>query len=236
VAILAAVKSPVTHDGVLPAEKTTVLIADDHDAIREGVKSALRDSAEFEVIGEATNAAETLQLIREKAPAIVILDIFFPDHSGIDTAAEIARFSPARPRIVVYTMHAERGFLASMRKVGAAAYVLKGEPLARLISALQVVRDGGEVFASLPADGGPGPALSGAGQEPDSAVYAALSRREREIFLMLADGRTVKEAAFELNLSPKTVETYKYRLMRKLHAENVIDLAKLAIRSHLVEP
>ena len=219
-----------------PEAKTTILIADDHDAIREGVKSALRDSAEFVVIGEATNAAEALQLIREKEPAIVILDISLPDRNGIDVAADIIHSSMSSTRIVVYTMHAERGFLARMVKVGVSAYVLKGEPLSNLISALREVRDGGQRFPSTLSDEEPDAPETSGHPATDPDAYRDLSKREREIFLMLADGRTVKEAAFDLGLSPKTVETYKYRLMHKLHAENVIDLAKLAIRSHLVEP
>ena len=225
----------VRRVGTLLARKTTILIADDHDAVREGIKSALRDSEEFAVIGEATDAAQTLALIREQVPAIVILDISLPDRNGIDTAADIIRSDSATTKIVVYTMHAERGFLASMMKVGVAAYVLKGEPLSNLISALRDVRDGGRRFPPGAPEIGPQPGMRADGSA-DHEPYRDLSRREKEIFLMLADGRTVKEAAFDLGLSPKTVETYKYRLMHKLHAENVIDLAKLAIRSHLVEP
>jgi DNA-binding NarL/FixJ family response regulator len=220
------------------AAKTTILIADDHDAVREGVKSALRDSPEFVVIGEATDAAQALELLREKQPAIVILDISLPDRSGIDVAADILHSpsSPSSTRIVVYTMHGERGFVARMMKIGASAYVLKGEPLANLISALREVRDGGQRFPAPPSEEELHAEEKSAQPTPAPEAYQDLSRREREIFLMLADGRTVKEAAFELGLSPKTVETYKYRLMHKLHAENVIDLAKLAIRSHLVQP
>jgi DNA-binding NarL/FixJ family response regulator len=216
--------------------KTTILIADDHDAVREGIKSALRDSDEFMVVAEATDAAQTLDLIREKAPAIVILDISLPDRNGIDTAADIVQSAATPTKIVVYTMHAERGFLASMMKLGVAGYVLKGEPLSHLISALREVRDGGRRFPPVLSEADPHAAEGLAEGAADHEAYLDLSRREREIFLMLADGRTVKEAAFDLGLSPKTVETYKYRLMHKLHAENVIDLAKLAIRSHLVEP
>jgi DNA-binding NarL/FixJ family response regulator len=212
--------------------KTTILIADDHDAVREGIKSALRDSAEFTVIGEATDAAQALELIRERAPSILILDISLPDRNGIDTASDILRSGVTSTRIVVYTMHGERGFVTSMMKVGVSAYVLKEEPLASLISALREVRDGGHRFPTSLPDAGPQPE----GTPVDVDAYRDLSRREKEIFLMLADGRTVKEAAFDLGISPKTVETYKYRLMHKLHAENVVDLAKLAIRHHLVEP
>jgi len=211
------------------------MIVDDHDAIRTGIKFAFRDSAEFVVVGEAANAAQALALVKEKSPAIVILDISLPDRDGIDTAADIIRSTAMRTRIVFYTMHEERGWLASMKKIGAAACVLKGEPLASLISALREVRDGGSRFPPFPPGAGPH-ALEEAPASSDHDEFQKLSRREKEIFVMLANGRTVKEAAFDLGLSPKTVETYKYRLMRKMRAQSVIDLAKLAIRGHLVEP
>ena len=209
------------------------MIVDDHDAIRTGITFAFRDSAEFVVVGEAANAAQALALVQEKDPAIVILDISLPDRNGIDTAADIIRTTGNRTRIVFYTMHEERGWLASMEKIGAAACVLKGEPLASLISTLRQVRDGGSRFPRFLAGAGPS---EEAPRSSDTDEYQKLSRREREIFVMLANGRTVKEAAFDLGLSPKTVETYKYRLMRKMNAQSVIDLAKLAIRGHLVKP
>ncbi len=211
------------------------MIVDDHDAIRTGLRFAFQDSAEFVVVGEASNAEQALALVQEKSPAIVILDISLPDRNGIDTAADIIRSTATRTRVVFYTMHEERGWLASMEKIGAAACVLKGEPLANLISTLREVRDGGRRFPSFPPGAGPH-ASEGEPRSPDPSAYQKLSRREKEIFVMLADGRTVKEAAFDLGLSPKTVETYKYRLMRKMHAQNVIDLAKLAIKGRLVEP
>jgi len=201
--------------------KTTILIADNHDAVREGIKSALRDSAEFVVIGETAVAPRTPALVRETAPAIVVLDVARADRDGIDMAERIARSAGSRTLVVIYTMHTEPAFQAEMMRVGAAGYVRKDEPLSRLIATLRKVRAGGRRFP---------PSGSAAADHP------ALSRREREIFLLLADGRTVKEAAFDLGLSPKTVETYKYRLMHKLHAANVVDLARIAIRDHLVEP
>jgi DNA-binding NarL/FixJ family response regulator len=204
--------------------QTTVLIVDDHSAIREGLKSVLRDSREFTVAGEAEDAEHAMSLVDSLRPGIVILDISIPGLSGIRVAEKIRHVSPAT-RIVVYTMHAELGLQTGMAEAGASAYVLKGEPLARLLDALRATRDGKTLVPESAA-------VSGEAEQD----LRNLSRREREIFLMLAEGRSIKQAAFDLGLSPKTVETYKYRLMRKLNIDNVVDLAKMAIRTRLVEP
>ena len=211
--------------------QTTVLIVDDHSAIREGLKAALRDSKEFTVIGEASDAGHALSLVESLRPAIVILDISIPDLSGMRVAQIIRRVSPGT-KIVVYTMHGELGLQTGMIRAGATSYVLKGEPLSDLLDALRKTRDGKRRFP----DPSVAPALADAAVEESDDVLHVLSRREKEIFLRLAEGSSIKQAAFELGLSPKTVETYKYRLMRKLNIDNVVDLAKMAIRTRLVQP
>jgi len=125
-----------------------VLIVDDHSAIREGLKSALRDSGEFKVIGEAADAAQALGLVEKIRPAIVVLDVSIPGLSGIKLAEQIRGISHVT-RVVVYTMHAELGFQAAMMRAGAAAYVLKGEPLSTLLDALRMTRDGRTSFFGL---------------------------------------------------------------------------------------
>ena len=210
--------------------QSTVLLVDDHSAIREGLKSFLRDTAEFTVVGEAADAVHTLALVQSLKPAIVVLDLSIPGRGGIAVAEDIRKLS-AETRIVVYTMHAETGFLAAMERAGASGYVLKGEPLSELLEAMRAARDGRSRIPD--ASSLDGRSLFG---EPGKEATEKLSHREKEIFLMLAEGRSVKQAAFDLGLSPKTVETYKYRLMRKLEIETVVDLAKLAIRVNLVRP
>ncbi len=233
-----------------PAQPASVLIVDDHPAVREGLKAALRSSAGFQVVAEAADASQALSLLQTIHADIVVLDITLPVSNGIELAKAVRQTAPSAA-IVAYTMHGEPAFMAAMKKVGVAAYVLKGEPLPVLLEALQMAREGRHRFPQLagaaasfePADrdeGTPpphrsenGPADGNGGTENRVKL---LSGREREIFLRLAQGNSVKQAAFDLGLSPKTVETYKYRLMRKLATDNVVELAKLAIREHLVQP
>jgi two-component system invasion response regulator UvrY len=215
------------------AAPATVLIVDDHTAIRAGLRAALLDSTEFRVVDEAANAEQALDHVRKAAPEIVIMDVSLPGRSGIEAAQDIRDLCPST-KIVAYTMYAESGFVAGMMKAGASAYVLKGEPLGSFLDALRMARDG---KTRVPDSLAEWTSVAPGRPEQDSPKtngISALSRREREVFLRLANGQSVKQAAFELNLSPKTVETYKYRLMRKLNVASVIDLAKIAIRAHLV--
>jgi DNA-binding NarL/FixJ family response regulator len=215
--------------------RLTVFIVDDHSAIREGLKAALRRAPPFEVIGESGSAVDALEVVATARPDLLVLDISLPGMGGVVAAERFHAVSPST-RIVVYTMHAERGLMESMKKAGVTAYVLKGEPLADLLETLRMAARGESRYPSATV-----------GQEMTAAVVvdglpgahdalAMLSRREREIFLLLADGRSVKEAAFELGLSPKTADTYKNRLMKKLQVDNVVELAKLAIRQSLIQP
>ncbi len=117
--------------------RSTILVVDDHSAIREGLKAALRDLPEFEVVGEAGNAADAVDLAAAVRPDILILDISLPGTSGVAAAERIRTVSPST-RIVVYTMHAERGLMESMEEAGVSAYVLKGEPLADFLETLRM--------------------------------------------------------------------------------------------------
>jgi DNA-binding NarL/FixJ family response regulator len=220
-------------EGAVVKGATKVAIADDHEAVREGIKGALLSQSDFEVVGEAADGAQVLHLIEEHSPAIVILDIALPDINGIELARRIRRQSP-ETRIVVYTMYAEQGFFLSMFKAGVSGYVLKGDPLEDLITALRVVRDG-DVFYSgkvAPMIQGYVTKLEKGGSEPDG--LAGLSEREKKVFILLAEGRSVKEIAFELAISPKTVETYKYRLMTKLGVHSIVELTKIAIKENML--
>jgi DNA-binding NarL/FixJ family response regulator len=213
--------------------RLTVFIVDDHSAIREGLKAALRRAPSFEVVGESASAVDALEVVAAARPDILVLDISLPGMGGVAAAERFHAVSPATT-IVVYTMHAERGLMESMKKAGVTAYVLKGEPLADLLETLRMAARGESRFPSVTV----GQEMTAAvdGLPAAHEVLAMLSRREREIFLLLADGRSVKEAAFELGLSPKTADTYKNRLMKKLQVDNVVELAKLAIRQSLIQP
>ncbi len=216
-------------------EVTKVAIADDHEAIRQGIKTALKPLADFQVVGEAADGAGTLRLLEQLEPSILILDIALPDIGGIELARKIRRASP-ETRIIVYTMYADPSFFLNMFRAGVSGYVVKDDPLEDLLSALRAVRGGDAYFSGkvAPLIRDHIRKLERGGTGADG--LPALSQRERRVFLLLAEGRSVKEIAFELALSPKTVETYKYRLMGKLGVRSVVELTRIAIKGKLLEP
>jgi len=215
-------------------EKTRILIVDDHRVVIEGIKSALQKYPEFEVAGVAEDGREAVASAEESKPDIVIIDVSMPNLNGVEASKQIKKDNPDI-RIVIYTMYSEKELVIDLFKCGISAYVLKDDPLSDLILALQVVRGGGTYFSTKT------PAIlmrhmEELEEEAEATdLYDNLSRREREVFKLLAQGKSVKETAGELFISPKTVESHKYSIMQKLKAESVVDLTRIAVRKNLIK-
>ena len=215
-------------------DKTKILIVDDHHVVIEGIKSALQEHPEFEVVGEAVDGLQAVESARSLGPEIVIMDISMPNLSGIEATRQIKEFDP-EICIVIYSMYSDKEFVIDLFKAGISAYVLKDDPLADLILALEAVKGGGTYFSTM------APTvllrhmeeLEEKTESTDS--FDTLSQREREVFQLLAEGKSIKEIAGELFISPKTVESHKYNIMEKLQAASVVDLTKIAIRKNLIE-
>ena len=213
-------------------KKTKILIVDDHRVVTEGIKSTLEEHSEFEVVGEAPNGREAVKLSQSLRPDIVIMDISMPDLNGIDATLQIKKLCPDI-RIIIFSMHANREYVIDLFMAGISAYVLKDDPLSELILALKAVCGGGTYFSTM------APKIlanhmrvleegkNGAGG------FESLSLREREVLQMLAEGKSIKEIAEKLYISPKTVESHKYRIMSKLNAQSLADLVKIAVRKKL---
>ena len=214
--------------------KAKILIVDDHRVVIEGIKSALQEHPEFEVVGEAVDGLQAVESARSLGPEIVIMDISMPNLSGIEATRQINEFDP-EIRIVIYSMYSDKEFVIDLFKAGISAYVLKDDPLADLILALEAVKGGGTYFSTM------APTvllrhmeeLEEKTESTDS--YDTLSQREQEVFQLLAEGKSIKEIAGELFISPKTVESHKYNIMEKLQAASVVDLTRIAIRKNLIE-
>lgn len=214
-------------------DKAKILIVDDHRVVIEGIKSALQEHPEFEVVGDAADGLQAVELTKSLGPDIVIMDISMPNLSGIEATRQIKGLNPGI-QIVIYTMYSDKAFVIDLFKAGISAYVLKDDPLSDLILALKAVKGGGTYFSTM------APTILLLHMEEletktvSKDLFDALSQREREVFQLLAEGKGIKEIASELFISPKTVESHKYNIMEKLQAGSVVDLTKIAIRKNLI--
>ena len=211
--------------------KTKIFIVDDHRVVIEGIKSALQEHPEFEVVGEAIDGLEAVEFVKSFSPDIVIMDISMPNLNGVEAVKQIKQFSP-EIRIVIYSMYSDKELVIDLFRIGIFAYVLKDDPLFDLILALKSVKGGGTYFSTM----APTILLRHMKElEEQTDVLRILSQREHEVFCLLADGKPIKEIADQLHISPKTVETHKYNIMEKLQVNNIIDLTKIAIRKNLIK-
>ena len=214
--------------------KTRILIADDHKIVIEGIKSALQEHPEFEVVGDAADGLQAVELAKSLEPDIVIMDISMPNLNGIEATKQINGLDTGI-QIVIYTMYSDKAFVIDLFKAGISAYVLKDDPLSDLILALKAVKGGGTYFSTMAPT-----VLARHMEEMEEKTTIknsvdTLSQREREVFQLLAEGKSIKQIAGDLFISPKTVESHKYNIMEKLQAASVVDLTKMAIRKNLIK-
>jgi DNA-binding NarL/FixJ family response regulator len=210
-----------------------VLLADDHDLVRAGIRALLQGLAGIEVVAEASNGREALALIGAHRPDVVLMDIMMPELNGLDATAQAAARFP-EVRIVVLSMNASEEYVLQSLRAGAAGYLLKNISPVELEQAIRAVARG-EGFLS--------PAISrhviaaylqrtGGGM----SSLERLSPRQREILQLVAEGNTSKDIARKLNLSVKTVETHRTQLMESLDIHDIAGLVRYAIRMGIIIP
>jgi DNA-binding NarL/FixJ family response regulator len=206
---------------------TTILLADDHVLFRQGLAMLVGDRAGWRIVGQAGDGEEAVQLAEALRPQIAVLDVEMPRVNGIEAARRIRRVSPDT-RIVALSMYGDVHYRDRMFEAGASAYVLKNEAIDDLVVAIETVLCGGRYLS--PSAERTGPLRSA---EVDNKT---LSDRERDVLRLLATGLRTKEIAEQLDISTKTVETYRSRIMVKLGIDNLPGLVKFAIRAGLILP
>lgn len=222
-------------------EQTTLLIVDDHPVIVEGLQRAIENEPDFQIVGVATDGIQAIEQVKSLDPDLVILDVDMPNLNGLQTTHQIRNYSD-RIRIVVFTMYSDLEYVTELFQSGVSAYVLKDEPLSHLVLALRAVR-AGDVYYSKRIHEKLRHRMKELAlhdekkslQEVQDGI-AKLSAREKEVFLLLADGFTSKEIAVRLHISPKTAETHKYNIMEKLNVRSVAQLTKMAVKKNLIQP
>jgi len=208
-----------------------IVVADDHQIFRDGLRALLVARSDFEVVGEAQDGLEAIDLVTSLKPEILILDLAMPGLHGIEVARRLHESNPST-RIIVLSMHSDRRYVIEALRAGAVAYVLKEAGFSELIDVIREVRDGHLYLSPLVSEQVIKDYIRLAEVDEGSA-FALLSAREREVLQLLAAGRATKEIASELHLSVKTVESHRKQIMDKLEIHSVAELTKYAIREGL---
>lgn len=208
-----------------------IVLADDHDIVRAGIRGILVKQTNIEVVGEASNGREALQMARDLRPNMIVMDIAMPELNGLEATRQIVA-AEVDVKVLILSMHSSRQFVSEVLKAGASGYLLKNNALRELPIAINAVANG-KVYLSpgvaelvvedyvrhVPATG--------------KVAFATLSAREREVLQLLAEGKTSKEIANSLSVSVKTVESHRSQIMDKLGIRTVAELTKFAVREGL---
>ena len=209
---------------------TQILIADDHEVVRQGVRVLLEANPEWNVCGEASTGREAVAKATEFHPDVVVLDIAMPEMNGLEAARQIRRAVPTA-RILVLTVHQIDQLAQEFIDAGVRGYLLKADAGRMLVDAVKTVLKG-ENFSHRAA-GSPDGTIPDRGSIP---AIKRLTTREREVLQLLAEGKSNKEIGTALRITTKTAETHRARLMAKLGVHSVADLVRYAIRNKIVEP
>ena len=209
-----------------------VIIADDHMIVRDGLRSLLERQPDMEVVAEANNGREALKQTKNLLPDVVVMDIGMHELNGIEATLQIVGNSPV-VKVLALSMYSDKRFIIGMLKAGASGYMLKDSAFRELVDAIRVVASN-KVYIS--------PSIAGVLAEDylenlaekDNSVHSILTSREVEVLQLLAEGKSTKQTASILGVSTKTIETHRKNIMKKLEIDNLVGLAKYAIREGII--
>ena len=208
-----------------------VLIVDDHEIMREGMSALLRKYSQFEVVGQATDGRQALEMASQLKPDVIIMDVGMPNLNGIDATKKLLSLYPDL-KIMALSAHSDGSIVAKMIKAGASGYMLKESAFDELIEGLNTLLDGrtflcNKISKVVFSD------YVGMVTNPNAKRSDNLSSREREVLQLVAEGHTTKEIAEDLKLSTKTIDSHREHIMEKLGIRNIAGLTKYAIREGL---
>lgn len=209
----------------------TVLLADDHGIVREGLRRVLEDSSDIKVIAEASDGESAFDLAMEKQPDVAVIDISMPGMDGLEVVARMNAYCPKIP-VLILTMHEEEQYVIRAVEAGAKGYVTKQSAPEQLVAAVKKIHSGGRYLTEKANEA---LALRYIQGNKNRHPMESLSLRELQVLRKLATGSTNREIAITYNISVKTVDTYRARLLKKLNLRNNADLSRYAIQNRLVE-
>lgn len=210
-----------------------ILIADDHEVVRRGIRALIEQHVGWEICGEAVDGEDAVQKAGELRPDIALLDVGMPRLNGLDAARQILAAAP-QTRVLILTMHESEQIVREVLEVGARGFLLKSDAARDLISAVRALEQRTTFFTSRVAE----MVLSGFLETRSDCFRPPKDRltpRERQVVQLLSEGKTSKEIANQLKLSVKTAETHRTNVMRKLDLHSVADLVRYAVRNNIVQ-
>ena len=209
-----------------------VLLADDHSIVRAGLRRIVEESGDMSVIAEAADGKEALRLVREQQPDVAVIDISMPGLDGLEVISQLHSLAPDLPTLVL-TMHEEEQYVVRAIEAGAMGYITKQSAPEKLVQAIRKIIDGHRFLSEAAAEALAVRLVRGA--KGAASPIDALSLRELQVLRRLALGHTNREIAEAYNISTKTVDTYRFRLLKKLNLRNNADLSRFAIQNGLIE-
>jgi DNA-binding NarL/FixJ family response regulator len=209
-----------------------VLVADDHEIVRKGLRTIIEAEPGWKVVGETSDGRQTVAMVKELKPEVVVMDISMPSLNGLDATRQILKERP-ETKVLILTMHQSDPLIRDVLEAGAKGYLLKSDASRDLVSAIDAVRHNKTFFTSYVTQVILDTYLDG--EKTPEGNTDRLTSREREIIQLLAEGKSSKETAVALGISTKTAETHRANIMRKLDFHCVADVVRYAIRNNIIE-
>jgi two-component system response regulator NreC len=211
---------------------TTIVLADDHHVVRQGLRRLLEAEPDFRIVGEAGDGLETVQLVERLQPEVLVLDLMMPSLNGLEVTRQVGQRSP-QTRVIVLSMHSSEAYVLEALRHGAAGYVLKASSAADLIKAVREVT-AGRHYLSPPLSQHAIEAYIQKAKDATLDKYETLTTREREVLHLAAEGYSNPEVAERLSISPYTAMTHRANLMRKLGLHSQTDLVRYALQRGII--
>src|SRR6476646_8277320 len=213
----------------MQSKKFRILLADDHSVVRQGFRLILENQTDMEVVGEASNGREAVNIAESLQPDVVIMDVTMPELNGIEATRRIGELAP-RTRVLALSMHKDSVYVREILRAGARGYLLKDQIDSDLLAAVRAVARGEGYLSPAVSD-----AVLNDYRKHVSEPIDLLTSREREVLQMIAEGKTNKEIATVLALSVYTVDAHRGRIMEKLNLHSVNELVRFALRNGLID-
>ena len=207
-----------------------IVIADDHSFLREGIKKTIQDEIDMKIVGEASNAFEALNIIKEMEPDVAIMDISMPGKSGLDVLKDLKAMKK-KFKILILSMHPEDRFAIRALKAGASGYLTKESAPDELVKAIRTILTGRKYVSKSLAE----KLVDILSEDTDKLPHEQLSDREYEVFMKIAAGIKATEIAVELSISVHTVNTYRQRILEKMGMSSNVELSQYAMHKNLID-